>query len=337
MKIAMLSPVSWRTPPEHYGAWELVTSLMTEGLVARGIDVTLFATGDSITRAKLESVVPRGYSADPDADAKVAEALHIAHCMEQANEFDLIHNNFDFLPLTYSRLIKPPMLTTIHGFSSHKIVPVYQRYNGHVRYVSISNANRLPELSYIATVYHGIATEEFTLHEKPGDYLLFYGRLHPDKGASEAIRVAKATKKPLIIAGIVQDERYFAREVQPHLGKDGIEYIGPVGAERRNELLGNALALLHLINFHEPFGLSVVESMAAGTPVIAWNRGSMPELLDDGVHGFVVNSMDEAAAAVEKVATLPRAPIRQHVIDRFSRERMVDDYIKVYERMLNGG
>jgi glycosyltransferase involved in cell wall biosynthesis len=336
MKIAMLSPVSWRTPPEHYGAWELVTSLMTEGLVARGVDVTLFATGDSITKAKLESVVPRGYSEDPDADPKVAEAMHIAHCFERADEFDVIHNNFDFLPLTYSGLVTTPVLTTIHGFSSEKILPVYQRYNDSVRYVSISNANRHPSLSYIATVYHGIATEEFTLHEKPGDYLLFYGRLHPDKGASEAIRVAKRTRQRLVIAGIVQDEKYFAKEVQPHLGKDGIEYIGPVGPDRRDELLGDALALLHLINFHEPFGLSVVESMAAGTPVIAWNRGSMPELLDDGVHGYVVHSMDEAAAAVEKVGKLPRGPIRQHVMERFSRERMVDDYIKVYERMLAG-
>jgi glycosyltransferase involved in cell wall biosynthesis len=334
MKIAMLSPVSWRTPPENYGAWELVTSLMTEGLVARGVDVTLFATGDSITNAKLESVVPHGYSEDNTVDPKVAECQHVAHCFERAGEFDLIHNNFDFLPLTYSGLVKTPMLTTIHGFSSEKIVPVYQRYNGRVKYVSISNANRHEGLSYIATVYHGIATEEFTLHEKSGDYLLFYGRLHPDKGASEAIRVALATKRRLLLAGIVQDEKYFAREVQPHLGKNGIEYIGPVGPDRRDELLGNALALLHLINFHEPFGLSVVEAMASGTPVIAWSRGSMPELIDDGVHGYVVSSMDEAIEAVGKVAQLPRAPIRQHVVDRFSRERMVDDYIRVYERML---
>jgi glycosyltransferase involved in cell wall biosynthesis len=334
MKIAMLAPISWRTPPEAYGAWELVTSLMTEGLVARGIDVTLFATGDSITNAKLESVVPRGYSEDREIDPKVAECLHISHCFERAEEFDLIHNNFDFMPLTYSQLVKTPLLTTIHGFSSEKIVAVYQKYNHHVQYVSISNANRHPGLSYIATVYHGIPTEEFTLHEKPGDYLLFYGRLHPDKGASEAIRVAKATKRRLVIAGIVQDEKYFVREVQPHLGNDGIEYIGPVSAEQRNELLGNALALLHLINFHEPFGLSVVESMAAGIPVIAWNRGSMPELITDGVHGFVVGSMAEAIEAVGRVGQLPRAPIRQHVVERFSRERMVEDYIKVYERVL---
>jgi len=335
MKIAMLSPISWRTPPRQYGAWELVVSLITEGLVARGVDVTLFATGDSVTKAQLSSVIRTGYSEDKEVDPKVAECLHIANCFERAGEFDLIHNNFDFLPLSYSRLVKTPVLTTIHGFSSEKIVEVYRKYNSHVKYVSISMANRRPDLSYVGNVYHGIAVEEFQLHEKPGEYLLFYGRLHKDKGVSEAIRVAQDSNKKLILAGIVQDQKYFRQEVEPHLNNQ-IKYIGAVGPEKRGELLGNALALLHLINFEEPFGLSLVESMACGTPVIAWNRGSIPELVDPYRHGAVVRSIEEAVAEVPRMATLNRARIRQHVVDNFSRERMVEDYIKVYEQIIKG-
>jgi len=335
MRIAMLSPVSWRTPPRQYGAWELVVSLITEGLVAKGVDVTLFATGDSITSARLDAVVPRGYSEDESIEPKVWECLHIASCFDRAGEFDLIHNNYDFLPLTYSALVDTPVLTTIHGFSSEAIVPVYQRYNGRGHYVSISNANRHPKLKYEATVYHGIATEEFELYDRPGDYLLFYGRLHPDKGVTEAIKVAQATGRRLILAGIVQDEAYFESSVKPQLGKNGIEFIGPVGPDKRNDLLGNAAALLHLINFEEPFGLSLVEAMACGTPCIAWKRGSIPELVEDGKQGAVVESIEEAVAAVGRIEKLDRAAIRQHVIDRFSRERMVDDYIKVYESILS--
>ncbi len=276
MRIAMLSPIAWRTPPEHYGPWEAVVSMLTEGLVKRGIEVTLFATGNSQTEGKLVGVVPRGYEEDKNLLPKVWECLHISELFERADEFDLIHNNFDFLPLTYMGMTSTPLLSTIHGFSSPKILPVYKKYNKRAHYVSISDADRSSELEYIATIHHGIDLSQFTLREKPGDYLLFFGRIHHDKGAKEAIQLARMFGMKLIMAGIIQDEAYYEREVEPHLDEGNVVYVGSAGPEKRNELLGGAYALLHTINFEEPFGLSVVESMACGTPVVAFNRGSMP-------------------------------------------------------------
>ena len=334
MRIAMLAPISWRTPPRHYGPWELVASLITEGLVKIGMDVTLFATADSITSARLSAVAPKGYSEDPTIDAKVWECLHIASVFEHADQFDIIHNNFDFLPLSYSALVQTPVVSTIHGFSSERILPVYRKYNRTTHYVSISDANRHPDLDYLATVHHGIGMEQFAVSDSRDDYLLFYGRIHPDKGAAEAIQVARETKRRLILAGIVQDESYFNEMVKPHLGKNGVEFIGPVGPERRSELLGRAAAMLHLINFDEPFGLSVVESMACGTPVIARNRGSMPELIRHGETGFLVNDLAEAVRAVASSDKLDRASIRAHVQRNFSQEEMVRKYVIVYEKML---
>jgi glycosyltransferase involved in cell wall biosynthesis len=331
-RVAMLAPISWRVPPRHYGPWEQVVSTLTEGLVARGVDVTLFATADSLTLARLDAVCPRGYSEDPELDAKVWEGLHIAHCFERAGDFDLIHNHFDFLPLSYSRLVPTPVLTTIHGFSSRRLLPAYGEYNGHVHYVSISDADRAEELDYIATIHHGIALEKFPLAAKDEGYLLFFGRIHPDKGCAEAIALALRLRRRLVIAGIIQDERYFAEKVQPHLG-GWISFIGAVGPERRAETLGGASALLHLINFDEPFGLSVVEAMACGTPVIANARGSMPEIVQHGVNGFLVHDLDEAAAAVNLCAQLGRRAVRASVETRFSAQRMVNDYIGVYERI----
>src|SRR3954447_15274182 len=218
----MLAPISWRVPPRNYGPWEQFASLLTEGLVERGVDVTLFATGDSITTARLASVVPRAYSEDPEVNAKVSECLHIAHVFERAGEFDLIHNSFDFLPLTYSALVPTPVLTTIHGFSSPAIVPVYEKYNGHGGYVAISEADRHPRLDYVATIHHGIDTDAFPLGDAGGGYLLFFGRIHPDKGAAEAIEVARRVGLPLVMAGIVQDQRYFEEAVAPHVDGDRV-------------------------------------------------------------------------------------------------------------------
>ena len=321
-------------PPRHYGPWERVVSLLTEGLVEHGLEVTLFATADSLTQARLAAVCPRPYSEDQSLDPKVWECLHISAVFERAAEFDLIHNHFDFLPLSYSGLVPTPLLTTIHGFSSERILPVYQKYNGRAYYVAISNADRHPSLDYLATVYHGIPLDEFTLQPQPDDYLLFFGRIHPDKGVVEAIEVARRVGRRLIIAGIIQDHDYFEREVAPHSGQNGIDYIGSVGPEQRDELLGSASALLHLINFNEPFGLSLVEAMACGTPVIAYGRGSIPELIKHGETGFIVNDIDEAAAGVRSIGELDRTRIRQHVEENFSRERMVDGYIQVYQEAL---
>ena len=329
----MLAPIAWRVPPRHYGPWERVVSLLTEGLVAAGVDVTLFATADSLTAATLSAVVPRPYEEDPTLDAKVWEGLHLANAFEQAGAFDLVHNHYDFLPLTYSGLVQTPVLTTIHGFSSERIVPVYKRFDRATHYVSISDADRHRELTYAATVYHGIDLGEFTLSETPDDYLLFFGRIHPDKGVAEAVEVAQKTGRRLVVAGIVQDRGYFERVLEPHLG-DRIQFVGSVGPGERDKLLGGAAALLHLINFDEPFGLSMVEAMACGTPVIATRRGSVPEIVRDGVNGFVVGDVDEAVAAVGRLDEVARDRVRADAETRFSQKRMVDDYLRVYEQVL---
>ena len=334
MKIAVLAPICWRTPPRHYGPWEQVASNIAEGLVKRGCDVTLFATGDSLTRAKLEYTCRRPYEEDKTLDPKVWECLHIAHLMERAAEFDIIHNNYDFLPLTYSRLIKTQMVTTIHGFSSPQIIPVFKRYNESNYYVSISNADRSPELEYIATVYNGIDVDDFTLKESLGEYLLYFGRIHPDKGTCEAIRIAKTVKMKLIISGFIQDQKYYEEKVEPFLNGDDIVYAGNSGPEKRDTLLGHAYALLHPINFAEPFGLSVVESMLCGTPVVAFNKGAMPELIVHEKTGFLVDNVDEAVCALKDVKQIDRKSCRRWAEKKFSQEKMIDDYIKVYRKIL---
>ena len=334
MRIAVLAPISWRVPPRHYGPWELFASLLTEGLVSRGHDVTLFATGDSETSAVLSSVIPRSWSEDPDIDPKVAECLHISEIFERASEFDIIHNSFDFLPLTYARLISTPVVTTIHGFSSSQIVPVYAKYNDRTFYVAISDADRHPSLDYLATIHHGIDIDKFAFSSAPGSYLAFFGRIHRDKGLGAAIDVAEVTGIPLRIAGIIQDELYFKREIAPRLDGDHVRYIGPVLAEDRSSFLGGALALLHLIAFDEPFGFSVVEAMVCGTPVIAFDRGSMTEIVDEGTTGSVVADLPAAAEAVRDVGRLDRHTVRAEAVRRFGSDRMVDEYIAVYRRVM---
>ncbi|MFI5138879.1 MAG: glycosyltransferase family 4 protein [Sphingobacteriales bacterium] len=333
MRVAVLAPVAWRTPPRHYGPWEQVASNITEGLIKSGLDVTLFATGDSITKGKLSAVCDRGYEENRNQDAKVLECLHISNLMERAADFDIIHNNFDFLPLTYSGLIKTPVITTIHGFSSPAIIPVYKKYNSKGHYVSISNADRSPELNYLATVYNGLNTGDFMYNDEPADYLLFFGRIHPDKGTAEAIEIAKKSKRKLLIAGIIQDENYFNEKISPQLNSQ-IEYIGPAGPEKRNALLGNAAALLHPINFNEPFGMSVAEAMLCGTPVIAFNKGSMPELICDEKTGFLVSDVDEAVEAVDRLHHIKRLDCYSRAFSEFSSEKMVSDYLKLYEQIL---
>ncbi len=337
MRIAVLSPISWRTPPHHYGPWESVVSLLTEQLVYMGLDVTLFATGDSETSGKLIAVSPRPYSEDHSVDPKVAECLHISELFERAAEFDLIHNHYDFLPLTYSALVETPVLTTIHGFSSPAIMPVYKKYNNRSHYVAISEADKSPELDYIATVHHGIDVAQFPFCKNDGEYLLFFGRIHPDKGVREAIQVAQRVGIKLVIAGIIQDQDYFAAQVEPHIDGTKVEYLGSVGPDQRADVLGHALALLHLISFDEPFGLSMVESMACGTPVIAFARGSIPEIIRDNETGYIVEDIEGAINAVAAVRTIDRSICRTDVEKRFTSTRMAHDYVRVYKKILTLG
>jgi glycosyltransferase involved in cell wall biosynthesis len=330
----MLAPISWRTPPRHYGPWELVTSLLTEALVARGVDVTLFATLDSVTAGRLAGVVPAPYSEDPSIDAKVWEILHVAHVFEQARAFDLIHNQADFIPLAFTRLVDTPVVTTIHGFSSARIMPAFRAYQDRVHYVAISDADRAPDLRYAATIHHGIPIGEFPFDAAGSNDLLFFGRIHPDKGAAEAIAAARDSGRDLVMAGIVQDQGYYERTVEPAIDGKHVRFIGAVGGAERARTLGASRALLHLINFDEPFGLSVIEAMACGTPVIACNRGSMPELIDHGVTGFLVDTVDEAVAAVERIGEIDRGACRAAVIERFTVDRMADAYQALYRSIL---
>ena len=329
----MLAPIAWRTPPRAYGPWELVTSMLTEALVARGIDVTLFATLDSETSATLDGVVPAPYEEDPSVDAKVWEYRHLSHLFAQADHFDLIHNQADFPAHAFAPMVKTPMVTTIHGFGSDRIVPMYAPFQDRVHFVAISDADRHPALRYAATIHHGIPVGDFAFDPHGSEELLFFGRMHPDKGAKEAMAAARASGRGLDLYGVVQDAGYFAREVEAALGPD-VRYHGAVGGAARVRALGGARALLHLINFDEPFGLSVVEAMACGTPVIARRRGSMPELIEEGVTGFLVDSVEEAVAAIERVGEIDRAACRRAVEARFSVDRMADDYVALYRRVL---
>ena len=328
-RIAMISPVAWRTPPRAYGAWETVVSNLTEGLVAKGWDVTLFATADSITNAKLSAIVSRGYEEDKSVDPRIVSCLHISEVFEHANSFDLIHNHFDYLPLTYSRLVSTPMLTTIHGFSSHQILPVYNKYKNNY-YVSISDSDRNKDLPYLATVYNGIDLSNLTFTDKPGDKLVFLGRIHLDKGPHLAIEIAKKCGMDLIIAGIIQDQAYFDNLIKPHLNSSSIQYIGPVGPVARDALLKQAYAVIHLNMIPERFGLVMAESMAAGVPVIAMDLGSCREVIEDNQTGYLVNNVDEAVEAVGKIDQIDRKKCRRRVEEKFTIDCMVAGYEKVY-------
>jgi glycosyltransferase involved in cell wall biosynthesis len=331
MKVALLGPIAWRTPPLHYGPWEQITSLLAEGLTDLGVDVTLFATLDSITKASLDGVIPTGYAENPQYDGRVWEAIHVAHALRRSGEFDLVHNHIDWLPLAFAEHCDAPLLTTIHGFSGQNILPAYVRAPS--SYVSISDSDRSPDLDYVGTVYHGIDLDGLPYDPDGGDGLVAFGRIHPDKGTHEAIEIARRAGRQLTICGIVQDARYFAEQVEPHIDGKQITYLGSVGPHDRGAILGRSAALLHPIYFDEPFGLSVVESMACGTPVVAYSRGSMPEVVDEGVTGRLVGTVEQAAAAVDAIGSIDRGACRARARERFSAQRMVADYLTIYREL----
>jgi glycosyltransferase involved in cell wall biosynthesis len=310
-----------------------VASNVAEGLTARGWDVTLFATGDSVTRARLHAVVPRGYEEDRSVDPKVAEYLHISEAFEHAGEFDLIHSHYDFMALSYSRLVRTPVLTTVHGFSSPRIMPVYEKYRDGY-FVSISDSDRAAGLRYVGTVYNGIDLGLYPLRERGGEALVFLGRIHPDKGTHLAIAVAQQSGRPLLIAGIIQDEGYFREQVAPHLNGQ-IQYVGPVDVAGKNALFGEALALLHLNTIPERFGLVLAEANAAGVPVIAMDLGSCREVIADGETGFLVNDVAAAVVAVGRVGAIADAACRARVERLFSVETMVAGYERAYQAVFD--
>lgn len=340
MRIGILAPIAWRTPPRRYGPWEQVCANLAAGLVARGHEVILFATGDShIPGARLSSVCPRPLGEDPSLPPRQYETLHMAHGLAEARRVDILHNHFNCFPLCFTPLIDTPVVTTLHG--SALLEPdtrvIYRRF-AHLPYVSISDAERegCPELNYVATVYNGIELDQFTFQERPGDYLVFLGRASAKKGLHLAVEVALRAGVPLVIAAHIppDEEEFFEKKVRPRIDGRRVRYVGEVGPAERNRLLGGALALLHLVTVPEPFGLVLAEAQACGTPVIGFGLGSVPEVVRHGDTGFVVADVEEAVQAVRQVRDIHRRRCREWVEERFTVDAMVDGYIRVYRRIL---
>jgi glycosyltransferase involved in cell wall biosynthesis len=335
MRLAVFGTIAWPTPPPGYGPWEQIAFNIAQGMHVRGLDVTLFATGNSTFDGKIVSVIPVGLNEDPALNGSVYEALHAGELLRRLDEFDLVHNNFDWKPMTYALGSKsPPWLTTVHGFSSPQILAAYYACAWRSFYCSISNADRDPGLDYLATTYNGIDVEEFTFNATPGDYLVFLGRFHPEKGTHLAIEIAKRAGVRLKMAAIPQDEAYFHNCVEPHIDGDRVQFLGAVERRARNELLSGALGLIHMTTRPERFGLTMIEAMACGTPVLGANIGSIPEVVADGVTGFLCDDVADAISKVPQIASLDRAGCREHVAQHFSIDRMIERYMGAYERAL---
>jgi glycosyltransferase involved in cell wall biosynthesis len=337
MRIALLSPIHWRTPPTKYGPWELIASYIAEGMVKAGHDVTLYATGDSQTAARLKWVCPKPIMEHPDLEPKVYQYLHTASVFEDADQYDIIHNHYDAFPLVFSKLVKTPVVTTIHGFSSAQVVKIYQKYTN-THFVSISYADREngPELPWAANIYHGIPLAQYQFNDTPGDYFCFLGRMCADKGVHLAIQIARKTGLKLKLAGLIpeEDKKFFDTEVKPHLSSQ-IEYLGAVSNEEKISLLRYAKALLHLNTYPEGFGLTLIEAMACGTPVIGMNHGSIAEVIEDKKTGFVLNRIQEAEEAIQQIDRISRKACRTRVETYFSVDRMIHDYEDVYRKIIS--
>ena len=349
MRIGILAPIAWRTPPRKYGPWEQVCANLADGLAERGHEVYLFATGDSVTKARLLSVCPFPLGENPHLPSRSWELIHIGFALEQAEKLklDLLHNHMNYLPLPFARLVPVPLVTTLHGAAmlEKDSREVYRRF-ADMNYVSISLAEQAacPELNYVANVYNGIRLEQFDFVEREeverrGGHLLFIGRICPEKGADLAVELARRTGMPLVIAGLVpaHERAFFETHILPAIDGAQIRYVGEVGPEERNRLMGGALALLHLVRAPEPFGLVMAEAMACGTPVIGIGLGSVPEVVEHGVTGFVARDLDEAAVYVERLSDIRRRDCRERVERLFTLERMVEGYERAYRRVLEAG
>lgn len=338
MRIAQIAPLTEAVPPKLYGGTERVISWLTEALVDLGHDLTLFASGDSKTSARLEALWPRALRLD--GSVRDANALHMAMLetvAQRASEFDLLHFHLDYYPFSLFSRLKTPFVTTLHGrldLPEHQ--PLFRTFAS-APVVSISNAQRnpAPYARWVGTVHHGVPESLLTASEAPGSYLAFLGRISPEKGLPIAIRVAQKCGLPLKIAAKVDkvDVDYFAAEVKPLLKGPGIEYIGEISDKEKSAFLGGAIGLLTLIEWPEPFGLVVIESLACGTPVIAFRRGAAPEIIEDGVTGFIVDDESEAVAAVGRLKEIPRARVRRRFEERFTSKRMAEDYVAIYRTL----
>jgi glycosyltransferase involved in cell wall biosynthesis len=342
MKIAQVAPLYESVPPKYYGGTERVVSYLTEELVRQGHEVTLFASGDSITRARLVPSCPRALRLDKQCVDQLAHHIVLLEqVFQQASLFDLMHFHLDYMhfPLLVRQRI--PHVTTLHGrLDIPDLVTVYQTFPA-MPIVSISEAQRgpLPWLNWQGTVYHGLPEELYTFRDTPGTYLAFLGRISPEKGVDQAITIAQRVGMPLKIAAKVDqaDSEYFREVVQPLLGDTRVQCVGEVGEGKKDDFLGQAYALLFPIEWPEPFGLVMIEALACGTPVIAYGRGSVPEVLENGVTGYIVESLEAAVQAVAQISAISRTRCRAVFEERFAASRMAQDYLRIYRQLLHGG
>ncbi|HET7609094.1 MAG TPA: glycosyltransferase family 4 protein [Gammaproteobacteria bacterium] len=339
MRIAQVAPLFESVPPKYYGGTERVVSYLTEELVSQGHEVTLFASGDSITEAKLVASSRRSLRLDKNCvDQMAHHVLMLERVVQRASSFDVIHYHVDYLHFPHSRRHKTPHLTTLHGrLDIPDLQPLYREFRD-MPVVSISGAQRepLPFANWIGTVHHGLPPDLYRFHAEPGDYLAFIGRVAPEKRVDRAIEIAKRVGVPLRIAAKVDaiDREYFENVVEPLLRDPLIEYLGEIGEGEKEEFFGNARLLLFPIDWPEPFGLVMIEALACGTPVIAFRGGSVPEVLDDGVTGFIVDDLDDAVAAIRRIGEISRRRCREVFEDRFAASRMASDYIELYSALL---
>lgn len=334
MKIAILSSIHWRTPPRKYGPWELIASYIAEGMVKKGHQVTLYATGDSLTKGQLKWICPRPIFEDPNLEPKVYQYLHTSLVFEEAEQYDIIHNHYDAYPLCFSKLVKTPVVTTIHGFSSPQVTEIFKKYsNSYLVSISLADRKHAPDLNYLGNVYHGLPINEYEFNDKPENYWFFIGRISPEKGIHLAVKLIKKLGLRFKIAGLIQDQKYFDNEIKPFLDEK-IEFLGTVSEEEKKDLLKNALGFLHLNTYPEGFGLTLIEAMACGTPVIGMNHGSIPEVIEDQKTGYVVNTLEEAELAIKKIDQIVRKDCRERVEKYFTVEKMVDEYEKIYQKII---
>ncbi|MFZ2005157.1 MAG: glycosyltransferase family 4 protein [Stellaceae bacterium] len=339
MKIAQVAPLMEAVPPKLYGGTERIVSYLTDQLVELGHEVTLFASGDSLTKAMLEPVWPCALRLDSSMrDYLAPHIVMLEQVARRADEFDIIHLHLDYLGYPMLRRTGTPFMATLHGrLDLPELKPLYAAFDD-VPVVSISDSQRepLPQPAYAATVHHGIPTRLLLPGFGAGGYLAFLGRISPEKAPDAAIRIAAAAGMPLKIAAKVDnvDKQYFAERIEPMLDAAHVEFIGEIGDDQKSEFLGNAAGLLFPIAWREPFGLAMIEAMACGTPVVAFRNGSVPEVIDEGVTGFIVNNEEEAAAAVHRLRGLDRGRIRRVFEERFTARRMAEDYVNIYRRLI---
>jgi glycosyltransferase involved in cell wall biosynthesis len=340
MRIAQVAPLYESVPPRLYGGTERVVSYLTDELVGQGHEVTLFASGDSVTKARLVASCPRALRLDHVIDPLAHHFVHLEQVFEQAASFDFIHFHVDYLHFPLSRRHATPQLTTLHGrLDMADLVPVYKKFS-EMPLVSISDAQRRPLwwANWQGTVHHGLPPDLYQCRGAPGQYLAFLGRISPEKRLDRAVEIAKRVGMKLRIAAKVDaaDRKYFEEVIEPLLNDPNIECIGEINDQGKQEFLGDAYALLFPINWPEPFGLVLIESMACGTPVIAYRHGSIPELVEEGVTGFIVDNIDDAVKALAKVQNFDRKRCRQIFEERFSGQRMARDYMRIYKRLIKG-